>query len=515
MTRVMIVDDEPHVHSLLEREVRWEEAGYELAGHALSGAEALKLLTQSGNPFDIILTDLNMSPMDGFAFLEKARSICPDTRFVILTVYSDYENIRKAFKCGAADYILKFEVRHDYVINILNSVIKKKNSAAGRTLEEEFHQALHEQRLGLAQLENLCQGGRLVLCICDMRHPAEPGISGRIEISQPDMLKICREALSPCPHKAVVILNEQAVFLLRLDSSVCSELKLRRFLYDTGTNIGRAVYSQSAGRISLAASDIFEGISQIPEHYISACHRINLFYFSEKEFLFTKDPAAQCGGLPKPESVITRLCNAIIQNQAETAVKIIEDTGWHIRQNHVFNRQAVEAFYIELLGFSNKMLSEKGIRTSLSDLSEEIYTEIMSFETLKGIILYLQKIFTEACEICGKAGGDREERIIYRALQYINEHCSESVSLKSVAGMIGLSENYVSSLFTKVTGRRFSAHLTEARINYAKQCLIKNDDKIYNIAEQCGYACTEHFSRSFKKITGVSPIKYKLTNKKE
>ncbi|MDH3314325.1 MAG: response regulator [Gammaproteobacteria bacterium] len=68
MTRVLIVDDEPHV--LLVIRLGLERAGYEVAS-ARNGQVALELIRKS--PPDMLITDMNMPVMDGRALCEKVR----------------------------------------------------------------------------------------------------------------------------------------------------------------------------------------------------------------------------------------------------------------------------------------------------------------------------------------------------------------------------------------------------------------------------------------------------------
>ena len=69
MKKVMIVDDEFLVRLGIKSLLHWEDYGYEIVGEAESGQEALEKIEKI-HP-QIILTDLRMSPGDGFLLIEQ------------------------------------------------------------------------------------------------------------------------------------------------------------------------------------------------------------------------------------------------------------------------------------------------------------------------------------------------------------------------------------------------------------------------------------------------------------
>ena len=58
-------------------------------------------------PFDLVITDLRMSGMDGIQVLEKVKEMSPDTEVVVMTAYGTIEGAVAAIKGGAYDYLTK------------------------------------------------------------------------------------------------------------------------------------------------------------------------------------------------------------------------------------------------------------------------------------------------------------------------------------------------------------------------------------------------------------------------
>jgi len=102
--KVLIVDDEPLNVDYLEQAL--EDANYQIIT-ATNGEEALNKI-QSEQP-DLVLLDLAMPIMDGFAVLEqvKADQVLRDIPVIIISAEHDSKSVVKGIKQGAEDYLTK------------------------------------------------------------------------------------------------------------------------------------------------------------------------------------------------------------------------------------------------------------------------------------------------------------------------------------------------------------------------------------------------------------------------
>ncbi|MCK9483170.1 MAG: SpoIIE family protein phosphatase [Candidatus Marinimicrobia bacterium] len=106
--RIMVVDDEPDLESLIRQRFRRQirDGEYDFV-FAYNGLEALSRLLEFPD-INLILSDINMPEMDGLTLLAKLNELKnPNLKTVIVSAYGDMDNIRTAMNRGAFDFVTK------------------------------------------------------------------------------------------------------------------------------------------------------------------------------------------------------------------------------------------------------------------------------------------------------------------------------------------------------------------------------------------------------------------------
>lgn len=100
--RILIVDDDRDMCELIEADLT--RRGFDVTWH-VSAKEALASLRREG--FDVVLTDLRMSQMDGIELCERIAANRPDVPVIVITAFGSLETAVAAIRAGAYDFVTK------------------------------------------------------------------------------------------------------------------------------------------------------------------------------------------------------------------------------------------------------------------------------------------------------------------------------------------------------------------------------------------------------------------------
>lgn len=95
-----------------------------------------------------------------------------------------------------------------------------------------------------------------------------------------------------------------------------------------------------------------------------------------------------------------------------------------------------------------------------------------------------------------------------RALEFMERHIGDDVCLDDIARAACVSRSHFARLFRVSMGASPMCHLLHMRIERAKTLLAQNDQSICSIALALGFFDQSHFSRTFRRITGLSPSEF-------
>ncbi|MFC5448495.1 ANTAR domain-containing response regulator [Paenibacillus aestuarii] len=140
---IAIVDDDPIIR--LDIREMLEEAGYQVAGEAKNGQDAIELAART-RP-DLVIMDIKMPVMNGIKAARIIRSMREETAVLLLTAYSQRELVTDARSAGVSAYLVKPVSEADLIPAVEMALSQNEKMAALHRDIAMLKQSLEERKL--------------------------------------------------------------------------------------------------------------------------------------------------------------------------------------------------------------------------------------------------------------------------------------------------------------------------------------------------------------------------------
>lgn len=108
--------------------------------------------------------------------------------------------------------------------------------------------------------------------------------------------------------------------------------------------------------------------------------------------------------------------------------------------------------------------------------------------------------------------GIAQQTSFKNAISFVEQNFSAKITLSDIAKSAGMTPKYFCSFFYGVTGKTPIEYVNFYRIERACEQLIFSDLNITEVAYNCGFSDVSYFTKTFKKITGNTPLSYRKKN---
>ena len=188
---------------------------------------------------------------------------------------------------------------------------------------------------------------------------------------------------------------------------------------------------------------------------------------------------------------------------------------WSLQWVHFYgeNMPAIYEKYIERGGLS-VFTPENGER--YEDIFSNLYNIAGSEDyirdmKLNALLNELLAVIMEQSWHPENASGGKKRRELVEIKSFLDEHYMEKITLDSLAASFYIDKFYMSKIFKETYGTTINAYILSKRITQAKKMLRFTELSIDEIGSRVGMNDANYFSRSFKKLEGISPSEYKRT----
>jgi AraC-like DNA-binding protein len=145
----------------------------------------------------------------------------------------------------------------------------------------------------------------------------------------------------------------------------------------------------------------------------------------------------------------------------------------------------------------------------LDRVSSDFATRIEGMLTAASAAHMMKEMFLSYCHLVRTHAAGGHSEIVGRVLLLIDAHLSEEITPRRLAELQSISPAYLSALFRKEMGKPLTAYVIERRLSEACRLLRETPLPVARVAEACGIADTQYFSKLFKRHIGITPLAYR------
>ncbi len=135
--------------------------------------------------------------------------------------------------------------------------------------------------------------------------------------------------------------------------------------------------------------------------------------------------------------------------------------------------------------------------------------EMMLRAKLMELLALLYRAVPETMEPKEAAALRKGYQRIRPAVNHIQSHFVEPLSLEALASLCGMSRTYFCTLFKKTMGMNFGDYVEKIRVNRACMLLATSDLPVLDIALESGFSSLSNFNATFKSACGKTPSQYR------
>lgn len=142
-------------------------------------------------------------------------------------------------------------------------------------------------------------------------------------------------------------------------------------------------------------------------------------------------------------------------------------------------------------------------------LSDFYIQNIEELTTSKDVDHLLEDALYDFTERVQNVKRQKYSKPIHLCQSYIFTHLYEEITLADLANVTGMNPRYISSLFKKEVGISISEYIQREKVEEAKNLMTLTNHSLAEIYSMLNFHDQSHFTKVFKKFTGVTPKQFK------
>ncbi|MCM3629830.1 response regulator [Paenibacillus glycanilyticus] len=531
MYKVLIVDDEYYFRQALKISLPWSELGFQIAGEAKNGAEALELMPEV-EP-DVVLVDMNMPIMDGLEFIHKAKEIGGKTKFLVLSGHSEFAYARQAVQLGVFNYVLKPINEEELQGSLLamKELIRterrgelelddlRKQASEGLSVRKEQvlngwlrgsgQDTSESERDQLREMGIKLEGMHYRAVVVDLDPSEDRNYEdSSMPIRQAKMQEIAQRHMQSwfpcaCCHdqdaRLVLIIGSPEGDFNGLET-ICERIRLN-------------IQNDLASTVTIGLGNGRESFRSISASYKEALIALKNRFVWGGNKVFVHSLLAETeikAGLFSVEKRSGLLMFMRVGNLSET-----EEWLSRFFQDARVQKASMEMLLlagIEIVSTCLEFLAEgsQSFEDVFRDTTQpDMIQHVQRMKTISELEDWIRTTILRAMDHVHSRKTNRAVKVIEEVKTYISRHYgNEELRIEDIARSVHMNYNHLCFVFKKETTSTINDYLTEVRIMKAKELFDQGEKVIQSVANKVGYADANYFSKCFKKQMGITPSKY-------
>lgn len=170
-------------------------------------------------------------------------------------------------------------------------------------------------------------------------------------------------------------------------------------------------------------------------------------------------------------------------------------------------------FYLQEIGTLNALIKHKNVRDNLDSFFKSLWQKADSDSRFRDVEIN-ECISSLLTNICNEGVPVQDNVSVYRRdvqeiANYISENLRNKISLDELSQRFFINKYYLTRVFKEQFGVTINHYITSIRITEAKRALRFSDESVENIGYNCGLGAPHYFSRTFKRVEGISPSEFR------
>lgn len=210
-----------------------------------------------------------------------------------------------------------------------------------------------------------------------------------------------------------------------------------------------------------------------------------------------------------PRNIENELFNAITSGDRDLVDMHLNEIIRALFNDNISKTQ-YEIAIVRLLTNLIELSETLGVNIMKYGGHKSLFDQLYEFRSLTEIINWLKRLIIHPLmDKIEERTQSQYKSISDEIIHIVQQEYDTDLTLNYIAEKLHYNANYLSSIFRKETNTSFSEYLSLYRLNIAKDWLKETNITVKDIAERLNYNNSQNFIRSFKKVEGITPGKYR------